>query len=433
LSGILCLTLLSPDALARCKGCKGCKESDCSGAVDKIARDHEDTKYEQEIIADNSAAFDQHRKWLYDTFFIKAILPSLMQMSQQATAMAMLQMQSIGMMIDASQQITMQRVLQEGHSRAQKDYMPSQDICAIGTGVRVLASSQSQSDLTLQFLSKRQMSRHLGTGKAAGAQGGNQDMRDRLALYRTYFCNPLENNPKDSKLDPKRQTGLSALCDLSTPIKDRHINADINFSGVIENVRTLPIDISSEQNNPALRDVLALGNNLYGHSVLSRSANKNSSLSSQDKSHLYLALRSVAAQRAVAEHSFNSIVALKSAGSSGPQNGDDDGKTYQYLGAALADLGVPANEIYPMIGENPSMYAQLEILSKRLFQNPSFFANLYDSPTNIHRKSVALRAIERMLDRAIYDSQTRQEMTLSVLLSARLYEPYLKVESKLGP
>ena len=42
------------------------------------------------------------------------------------------------------------------------------------------------------------------------------------------------------------------------------------------------------------------------------------------------------------------------------------------------------------------------------------------SPANVKRKGVALKAIELMLDRAIYESQLRQEMAMSVLLSAKL-------------
>src|SRR5690606_33409400 len=94
--------------------------------------------------------------------------------------------------------------------------------------------------------------------------------------------------------------------------------------------------------------------------------------------------------------------------------------TREYLGAILAELGTPAEEIYELIGEHPSFYAQLEILTKKIYQNPDFYAGLYDKPANVARKSVALRAIELMLDRAIYESQLRREMASSVLLSATL-------------
>jgi hypothetical protein len=102
-------------------------------------------------------------------------------------------------------------------------------------------------------------------------------------------------------------------------------------------------------------------------------------------------------------------------------------RTREFLGAVMAELGVPAAEIFPMIGEQPSYYAQLEILAKKIYQNPDFFSGLYDSPANVERKSVALKAIDLMLDRAIYESQLRQEMATSVLLSAKLHSQFGKI------
>ncbi|MCB1532128.1 MAG: hypothetical protein KDJ35_04575, partial [Alphaproteobacteria bacterium] len=58
--------------------------------------------------------------------------------------------------------------------------------------------------------------------------------------------------------------------------------------------------------------------------------------------------------------------------------------------------------------------------AKTIYQNPDFYANLYDKPANVARKGVALKAIELMLDRAIYESQLRREMATSVLLSTKL-------------
>ena len=179
--------------------------------------------------------------------------------------------------------------------------------------------------------------------------------------------------------------------------------------------------------------IMALGNNLYGHNVLTRTVGSEK-LRYTEFQHLYMALRSVAAKRSVAENSFNAIVGMKAEGSTTqgmlpPVNND----TWKYLGAILTELGIPENEIKLMVGKKPSYYAQLEILSKKIYQNPNFFANLYDTPANIKRKSVALKAIELMLDRAIYESQVRQEMVTSVLLSSRLRQPLNDVNEELQP
>ena len=107
--------------------------------------------------------------------------------------------------------------------------------------------------------------------------------------------------------------------------------------------------------------------------------------------------------------------------------------TTEFLGAILTELGVPPADINQMIGVEPSYYAQLELLAKKIYQNPDFYANLYDKPANVKRKSVALRAIELLVERAIYESQIRQEMVTSVLLSARLNTPFEEASKRLVP
>ena len=144
-----------------------------------------------------------------------------------------------------------------------------------------------------------------------------------------------------------------------------------------------------------------------------------------------MALRSVAAKRSVAENSYNAIVGMKSAGTSDAKN-DGGPNTGEFLGSVLKELGVPDNEIYVLIGEQPSYYAQLEILAKKIYQNPDFYSNLYDKPANVKRKSVALKAIELMLDRAIFESQLRQEMAMSVLLSSRLRPNFRDVNKEMS-
>jgi hypothetical protein len=110
--------------------------------------------------------------------------------------------------------------------------------------------------------------------------------------------------------------------------------------------------------------------------------------------------------------------------------------SWKYLGAVLTELGIPENEVAEYLGDPvygpevyPSYYAQLEILAKKIYQNPDFYANLYDKPANVARKSVALKAIDLMLDRAIYESQIRQEMAMSVLLSSRLRKQFKDAEA----
>ena len=58
----------------------------------------------------------------------------------------------------------------------------------------------------------------------------------------------------------------------------------------------------------------------------------------------------------------------------------------------------------------------MEVLTKKLYQNPSFYTELYDKPANVERKRVALQAIDLMQKRDIYQSLLRSESILSLML-----------------
>ena len=117
-------------------------------------------------------------------------------------------------------------------------------------------------------------------------------------------------------------------------------------------------------------------------------------------------------------------------------------ETNQFFGKAIQNLGYGSNEVVDYLGINADdwgtesadlgQYATLEILAKKLYQNPKFYSDLYDTPANIKRKSAALKAFELMLDRAIYESELRQELAMSVLLSSRLKKYTRDQNSKLG-
>ena len=91
-----------------------------------------------------------------------------------------------------------------------------------------------------------------------------------------------------------------------------------------------------------------------------------------------------------------------------------------YLNSVLVELGLSAPDAAKLLGSNPSYFAQMEVMTKKLFQNPSFYANLYDSEANVDRQRVAMKAIELQQDRDFLESLRRREMLLSVLLNAKL-------------
>lgn len=411
------------EAQAGC-GCTGCVPADTRAAAIIIQQNH--ASEERIILEYITNQFITHKNWLLDTFFKQQVLPALMRMTEQMSVVAMHQVASIGMFLDAEQQLETQRLFQELQAQAHKDYQPSDDFCWFGTNVRSMAASEQKGRFNALALNSRQLSRHLGKFGTAGAGNSVDDRKARWNQFVKNYCDPQDN----AWAPNEPGNGLVMACGNAGGNTAR-VNIDIDYTRAIEEPRSLDVAFTDGQDaTEDEQDIMALSQNLFGHDTLTREVN-SVYLKNEEYQHLYLALRSVAAKRSVAENSFDAIVGLKSAGSSDIANGSAQPKTREFLAAVLTELGVPAAEAFQVLGENPSYYAQLEILAKKIYQNPDFYANLYDKPANVARKSVALKAIDLMLDRAIFESQLRQEMAMSVLLSSRLRPTFRDINKEL--
>lgn len=379
--------------------------------------------------------FNDHRDWLVNTFAREQVIPALQLFTEQMSVVAMQQAMIIGTFFDAKHQLETQRLLQELQVQAHKDYQPSTSFCALGTNVRSLGHSESVARYNSIAMSQRQLARHTGQVNMSGATGAEDDKKARWQQFTELYCDPQDNHWISGTAD----TGLEAIC---TSTDSNRINRDIDYTRAIENRRTL--DVSRIIPSTAVADDVdtqSLGNNLYGHKILTRNISR-SNIDDDDKPKLYMGLRSIAAKRAVAENSFNAIVGMKSFGSAEGFYGGGGIQTDQYLGAVLTELGIPEADAAYYLGLEDlgsfsalpafSYYAQLEILAKKIYQNPDFYANLYDKPANVKRTSAALKAIDLMLDRAIYESQLRQEMAMSVLLSSRLRMNFEDIDKSLN-
>ncbi len=404
--------------------CSGCTEGDAEAAVVLIELFHQ--LGEKLMRAHISDQFEEHRDWLVEDFFLDNLLRAMMMFTEQMSAVAVHQVAVIGTFLDAKHQLETQQLFQQLQLQAHKDYHPSEDFCWFGTNVRSLAFSEARSRYTARAMSSRALSRHLGNANASSARNRDQDKEGRWRQFTSVYCDPKDNNwDSDATgsglvLACQRADGTTGGAD-----KDRR-NRDIDYGRLVDEPRNMNFShfwsvLGSEE-----EDMIALASNLYGHNVLTRNINEEN-LKNKQAQHLYLTLRSVAAKRSVAENSFNAIVGLKSDGSTPDEETVPPAETEKYLGAILKELGMSDGAVTKMMGFRPSYYLQLEVLAKRIYQNPDFYANLYDKPANVARKKVALQAIELMLDRAIYESQIRQEMVMSVLLSSKLREDFRDV------
>ena len=93
---------------------------------------------------------------------------------------------------------------------------------------------------------------------------------------------------------------------------------------------------------------------------------------------------------------------------------------WSFMKSFMRDFGLSDTEIIDTLGERPSYYAQMEVLTKKLYQSPDFYTNLYDKPANIDRISASMEAIKLMQMRDWFHAATRREMLASLLVEEGL-------------
>ncbi len=390
-----------------------CDPIDCQRAEDIIRDDHFPTA-EENILDHIREEFHQHREWLVRDFFEEAVLPALMLMTEQMSAVGLYQMQIVGEIYDAKLHLESQRLFNELANEANRDYYPTESFCAFGTNVRSLAASDRISRFTQGVLEQRNFTRLMGTvGDNAAHLGIEKEGRWREFIAEN--CDPNDNNRQNAA------TGMVPACGTGSTEPAR-TNREIDYTRFIDQKSVLDIDFRNGDigaTDTDEEDIIQMSNYLYGHDVPRRDVNYLNRKSGQT---LLMRLRAVQAKRSVAQNSFNAIVGMKA-------KGNDEAPT-EFLRAILQDMGMSDDDIGEVLGQNASYYAQLEILAKKMLQNTDFIANLYDKPANIERKAAALSAIELMLDRAIYESELRHEMLYSVLLSSYLEEDMIEDYSR---
>lgn len=321
-------------------------------------------------------------------------------MTEQMSANMMAQIQMVGQMFDAKEQLEAQRDIQRLTAAAHKDYHPSEQMCEIGTMVRDLADTQTRAKLTKMTVSNRLLARELSTGGVLTWEGAKSDFDSRMKSFRDNYCSYADNG-----------NGLDYLCKGKEATPEWK-NRDINYVATVETPLTLDINFLDTNKTKEEEAVLSLINYLFMHKPPVKIPPAYAKLQKFEAP--YQELRSVIAMRGVARNTISNILAQKSVG---PEN---EGKGTPYIMALLKQMGLNDDEIKKMVGENPSYFAQMEILTKTIYQDPTFVANLYDKPANVKRIRAAMQAIKLMQDRDIHEALMRREILLSMILETRL-------------
>lgn len=355
--------------------------------------------------------FSLHKQFLTGPYYDFLIQPTLDEMTRQFTATAFTQIGMIGSFFDAKHQLETQLVLDQYYVDAVRDYQPSTALCKFGTATAGLASSEQRANVNQSLFMRRSLDRHLGN-KGSSAASAEADLKARLDQFAEIYCDPSDN-------DGELAGQSDSFCGVNAGVPERY-NKDINYTRTLDSPLTLDINLTDTESTADETDVIALATNLFGYELLSRpDITKLRSHASE-----YHAARAAIAKRSVAENSFYAIASEKAAGT---------GASKEHLIALMEVLGYPDNDINGVpqveriLGENPSYYAQMELLTKKIYQDPNFVVSLIDKPANVDRQKAAMQSFRLMQQRDFYNSLIRQEMVLSVILEELLYERFNKV------
>lgn len=350
---------------------------------------------------------------------------AFMLMTSQITTTMMQQVEIIGTFFDAKHQLETQRLMQQKFARAHKDYHPSEQMCEIGTFVRNLADTEERAKVTHTALSRSMLDRATGAGKGK-TQSDDSDEQTRLKLFIGKFCNEKDNSDQND-----------LLCRGGKPDPTQK-DADINYTHTIDMPLTLDINLIklpgeetaedvNEGDKTATKDeenVFALIDYIFMNDSF---AWRPESVTVDKKFHApYQDVRSLIAMRSVAQDSFSYIISEKTKGPTDEGSSDGPVSVAPFLKALMLEMGIHKDNIEETIGKNPSYYAQMEILTKKIYQHPEFMSNLYDKPANVKRLRAAMTAIKVMQDRDIHKALMRREMLMSMLLELQLRQQHIE-------
>ncbi|GJL85721.1 MAG: hypothetical protein DHS20C02_14960 [Micavibrio sp.] len=343
---------------------------------------------------------------------VENYVTALMMMTEQLSAVMIQQVEGIGLLLDAKHQLESQRILQTLQAKAHKDYHPSDQMCRFGTFIRSVANSESKSEADQRQLNEVLMERYRNVEHTSSSEGLYLDVAARLDQFRTVYCDPKDNN-----------NGLIYMCDhdgffgdgeVGGQDKDR-LNKDIDYTRTVDYPLTLSMDFSAGAKTNDMEDVIALGKYLYWPAVIEPVPDPVVA----ERYKPYQNFRRIIAVQNVAHNSYASIVGMKS--SAQDRIGEDSGWTF--MKAFLREFNVIVDgddAIQRYMGELPSYYAQMEILTKKIYQDPDFYTNLYDKPANIKRNGVSMQAIALIQNRDHFESMLRREMLISLMVEEEL-------------
>ncbi len=314
----------------------------------------------------------------------------------------------IGKITDAAVQNKAQLTLQQSTAKAYSTFTPSDSLCRFGTLTRSMAASNTTADETMLSLSSIMLGRALHR-KGENGTAPQSDFFSQLQNISNLYEDPMDN---DGTPVTRRCAPGSASC----TIDRARINKDINAMQTLLLPQTLHINMKDGNITPDEQDVMMLLTYLSGQEATDAlSRDDLDRRGTTDIKMLYQDIRNIAARRGVVNASLSSYISQKSSG--GKQAG-------LYLANVMTEMGLSDADALSYVGmdsnDGPSYNAQMNILTKAVYQNPNYYVGLMDKPANIERNQVSMQAFKLMQRRDMFEGALRREMLLSQLLEMEI-------------
>lgn len=295
------------------------------------------------------------------------------------------------------------RALQQAQAKAARKYLPSEALCRYGSLSLGLSASEAIANTNKNIMANMLIDKDSGIENTQASLQGK--LEAQMKSFTGSNCDYTDSN-----------TALAKACRNNR--NDTRFNGDLDYTRNIDAPMTIPVDFSNSTAEPQEQDILALTENLFPTKNLNKQPKENDYVRNSQSFY------SLQAFRSLARNSFLSLVSEKAQGTS---------NSASFINALMTALGVPAASARAMMGDNPSYYAQMEVMTKKIYQDPAFYVNLMETPANVARQQAAIRAIKLQQQNDFAKVVKRREMLLAALLELKIREKSKMVNQRLTP
>lgn len=311
-----------------------------------------------------------------------------------ATILARVALQ--GNLLDTQTRLFFLQAQQKRQAQLIIDSRVSDQMCRMATLSQSLAkadfNTKAQQRVMARILQERDM------GKDGSIYVDNDQVNPTVALvsrivsFKNNYCDQYAEN-----------SSLARVCAVDM---DDNLNRDVDFTRVIDLPQTLGVNfIGNSTIEPDEADVIAFGENLFPSLPLISTARVPAT------SEVYMDFRSLQAARNIARNSYTAVIGEKAT---------HENSKAGYAHNLLKSMNVDPREAELLLGRNPSYFAQMNLLTKTVYQTTDFAKGLMTGAANVERARVAMKAVDLQQNADLLDSLYRREMLLATYLEQML-------------